>query len=66
MSLESEIRKADYNDPLTRLLCAPAFAHMKKIGIKLSPEMDSIAGEDSQELREFRGEQYAEKIRRSK
>ena len=51
-------RKPDYSDPLTRILCAPMFNHMRAVGLPLPPEAESIANEDTTEMREHRGAQY--------
>jgi hypothetical protein len=51
------------NDPLFRLLAAPTLDHARARGARLSPELDAIANENNQELREFRADQYLDQVR---
>lgn len=55
--------KPDVNDPMVRILLAPHLRWMRDSGLHLSPDMLSIAGEDNEEMREFRGQQLQDRIR---
>lgn len=58
-----KIPQPDYSDPLMRILSAPLLAHARRCGATLTPEQESVAKEDCTEVREFRAEQYAARVR---